>query len=342
MSLPGPRTLAAVLQSGLAAAFLVGLAAPAAHAQDLQIEITNPDADEAQIRAALGSLAADSFRLEDQSDFLEQMADATLLAAKGMGVDYASSPQRFVVGASVGSALSGTGFGFGYGTGVLPSGGFAFQMAITGGLNLGWLAQSDGFARRIVIYGHGMGVSGSRDYFSTRTAAFGGNIQVAVVKPKVEGSVGWGGLQFTTGVSHARYALELTNSVPVQGDTASWEADGRYTVEATGTSLPLELSTNMRLAFLSFFLGGGLDVDFYARGDSEIALEGPISASVNGRTTEVGTASIRAGDGMEFSGVAPRFFTGLQINIFPVKLYGQLNVAGARGFGGHTGLRVVM
>ncbi len=340
--LVSPRRLlpAACRAGGVLATLLV--CGGAAQAQELELEITDPAADEGQIRSSLGGIVDDQLRLGDQSDFLEQMTDATLLAAKGMGVDYASSPQRFVLGVSVGSALSGSGFGFGYGGGLLPSGGFAFQMAITGGINLGFLTQTDGFARRVMIYGHGMGLSGSREPFESSMGAYGGNVQVALVKPMDDGVAGWGGLQLTTGVSHARYELRLTQAAPIETDTAAWEASGSYVVSARGTSLPLELSTNMRLAVLTVFGGGGLDVDLAAGADSEIALEGPISTTVEGQRREVGTARVSASDGTTFVGVAPRGFAGLQINILPVKLYGQLNIGGFRGFGGHAGVRVAM
>ncbi len=327
----------------LVVSLLIGIVAPStAAAQALEVTITNPNVNEAEVRSNLGDAVDSELRLSDQSEFLDQMVHATLLAAKGMGTDYASSPQKFVLGVSIGSGLAGNGFGFGYGSGLLPSGGFAFQMAVTGGLNLGWLAGSDGFARRVVLYGHGMGVSGARDPFESSAAAFGGHVQVAVVKPQSEGSVGWGGLQATTGFEYARYELSLNQAVPFESAAANWNADGSYVVEASGMSIPLELSTNMRLGFLSLFGGGALDFDMNAGSSSEVALDGPLVADVNGSEQEVGTARVSVTDAVDGGGVAPRFFAGLQINILPVKLYGQLNMAAGRGFGGHAGIRVAM
>jgi len=320
------------------AAFFV--ATPAA-AQELQYRITDPSTDASIIADSLNTLVDEQLKLGDQTEFLEQMASATALSARGMGVDYASSPQRFVVGGSIGSALNGSGAGFGYGTGLLPSGGFAFQAAAMAGMNLGAFSDDKSPLRRFLIYGHGMAANGSRDPFSARAVNGGGHVQVQLLKVRDAGVAGWGGLAFTTGFQHTVYELTLEKEIPFETELATWEADGTYVIDATTNSIPLELSTNMRAAFVTVFGGGAVDIMLNGHGDSDINMYGKLHDPTQ-NDKEVGEALITFSDSADMNSVTPRFFGGLQFNIFLVKVYGQLNISSPEGFGGHVGARVAM
>jgi len=333
--LPQPRPLAFALAG---AAFLV--ATPAA-AQELQYRITDPNTDASLVADSLGTLVDEQLKLEDQTEFLEQMAAATALSARGMGVDYASSPQRFVLGGSFGSALNGSGAGFGYGSGLLPSGGFAFQAALMGGMNLGAFSGDTSPLRRFVVYGHGMAANGSRDPFSARAFNAGGHLQVQLLKVRDAGVAGWGGIAFTTGFQHTVYELTLEQEIPFETEVATWEADGTYVIDATTNSIPLELSTNMRAAFVTVFGGGGIDLMVKGTGDSDINMYGTLHDPTR-NDVAVGEALITYTDSADTNGVTPRFFGGLQFNIFMVKAYGQLNISAPEGFGGHVGARIAM
>jgi hypothetical protein len=310
-----------------------------AAAQDVQIVVTDPNADAGALRAALEPLVADNFRLEDQTEFLEQMAMATALSARGMGVDYASSPQRFVLGGSLGPALKGKGSSLGYGDGLLPQGGFAFQGSLMAGLNLGAFADKKHPLRRFVLYGHGMGAGGGREPFTAAAVNGGVHLQSQLLRVRDMGKAGWGGLALTTGFEHTSYLLTLERQAPIETELATWIADGEYQVRAITNSIPVELSTNMRVSFLSVFGGGGVDFLLTGDADSIIDLRGDIRDD-SGRV--VGTAVVTATDSTDITGVTPRVFGGLQLNIFMVKLYGQVNVAIPEGIGVHGGLRVAM
>ena len=327
------RTLAALPVAA------VGLLGTSAAAQDLQIVITDPNTDRAVVEQALGPTVTDQLKLEDQTAFLEQMAAATALSARGLGVDYASSPQKFVVGGGVGSALNGSGAGFGYGDGLLPQGGFAFQAAVMAGFNLGAFLPDDHALRRFVIYGHGMGAGGGREPFSARAVNGGGHVQVQLLKVRDSGSAGWGGIALTTGFDHTAYTLELEQAVPIETTETTWSADGAYEVRAVTNSIPLELSTNMRAGFFTVFGGGGVDFLVSGTGESDIDLSGDLT---NPAGQTIGQALVSWSDATDVSGVTPRAFGGIQLNIFMVKLYGQLNIAMPEGFGGHFGARVAL
>ena len=138
---------------------------------------------------------------------------------------------------------------------------------------------------------------------------------------------------------HTSYLLTLEREVPIETEVATWVADGEYQVRAITNSIPVELSTNMRAAFVTVFGGGGVDFLLTGDADSIIDLRGDIR-DPSGRV--VGTALVTATDATDITGVTPRVFGGLQFNISVVKLYGQVNVALPEGLGLHGGLRVAM
>ncbi len=315
---------------------LGGLLSSPAWAQEFQMVVTDPNTDAAVLRQALGGAVDDQLRMDGQTEFLQQMATATALSAHGMGVDYASNPQRFVVGGGIGSAVDGAGFG--YGDGLLPASGFAFQVVAMGGFNLGAFADDDSPLRRFVLYGHGMGANGGRGQFSAYAANGGGNLQIQLLKVRDAGAASWGGIAFTTGFARTIYELTLSDTIPLSASGHTWQADGAYEVVVATNSIPIELSTNMRAGFFTVYGGGGVDIITGGTAESDINLYGDI---MNGNK-KVGEALITWSDSTSVSNVAPRVFGGVQINILPVKLYGQLNISPGGGTGAHTGVRIAM
>jgi hypothetical protein len=84
-----------------------------AAAQELVVE-TNDNAqqlgiDSAALSAEMSSAISSEMHLEEQEDFLGWMANANAMAIKGMGVDYASNPNKFVVGAGIGTGVTAGG-----------------------------------------------------------------------------------------------------------------------------------------------------------------------------------------------------------------------------------------
>lgn len=174
----------------------------------------------------------------------------------------------------------------------------------------------------------------------------GVHAQVKIVPEMGNAVVEWGGFDLTSGWERAQYRLELTQAVPIdaplQGNVeATWTADGVYTIVSTTDAIPVELSTNLRLAVVTLFLGGGVDVNT-STATSEAALSGPIDATVAGRTESLGTATLTVGYDGVGDPVVPRGFGGVQLNLAIFKIYGQLNAGGNGSVGGHLGARVAM
>lgn len=318
---------------------LASMLSGSAAAQEVRVVVTDPLIDAPQLQSDLQAVADDRLNVAEQEDFLRQMVQATALSSRGMGVDYASGVQKFVVGGSFGSALHGQGAGFGPGSGLLPSGGFAFQGAVMGGLNLGALALPESALRRFVIYGHGMASAGGNEPFSSRAVNGGAHLQVQALRVRDAGVAGWGGIALTTGYQYTAYTIGLDDTVPLTAGDTTWEAQGSYDIQARSHSIPLEVSTHMRTGPVTVFGGGGIDFITGGTGTSSVDLYGDLE---NDAGQSVGEALLTFDTSADDGGVVPRVFGGLQVNIALVKLYGQLNVALPEGFGGHFGVRLAM
>jgi len=173
----------------LALLVLLSFGSGSAHAQQLVITIDKSKAsqyglDPSTLQDSLNSQIGNDLKLADQEAFLQEMSVANALVTKGMGVDYASNPQRFVLGGGVGTAVSDAGVRFNRGADTLPLGGFAFQAAIMGGLNLGAFSDNDSFLRRFMIYGDGLVANTKLDPFLASATNLGAHVQLKLIRPK--------------------------------------------------------------------------------------------------------------------------------------------------------------
>lgn len=298
--------------------------------------------DETELEQGLSDAIASQLHTVDLSTYMDQMANANVLSAKGLGVDYASDMQRFEIGGGFGTAVNGNGFAFTSGQG-LPETGFALQVGVMGGLNLGILAGKDSALRRFRLYVNGMSATTKRDPFSATFLNYGGHLQIQLIKGgKKTSGIRWGGLDLTSGYEFSSYALALEKGLPVASDDLTWDASGNMTLKAMAQSVPIEASTNFHIFVVTGFLGAGGDYNLSGTSEAEIGIDGPITLSFNGEDQDVGAASASISQGGVASTFTPRVFGGAQIDIFMVKLYGQLNVTLDRSVGGHIGVRVAL
>lgn len=324
------------------------LLVPLAHAVAVQIDISLPaeaqqaGIDEAQLESDMRAAIEDQLRIDDVGAYLDQMANANTLASKGMGVDYGSDMQRFAFGGAFGTAVSGAGFDFAGGEGQLPEAGFALQIGLMAGLNLGAFSPKESALRRFKLYINGMSASTQRDPFTGTFLNYGAHAQIKIVKggDKTDG-VRWGGLDLTSGYEYSSYRLELSQELPVEQSPMTWTATGNYAIQAEAQSIPVELSTNLHVFVVTAFLGAAFDYNLSGTANSEIGLGGPISVKVDGEVFDSGSASVGLAQGGISSQYSPRAFVGVQADIFMVHVYGQLNVTLDESVGGHVGARVV-
>jgi hypothetical protein len=155
--------------------------------------------------------------------------------------------------------------------------------------------------------------------------------------------VRWGGIAITTGYDYSHMNLRLNHdivsnfSIPnnLGNDvnvnvTGSASGSAALSVDMTTKSIPLEITTSVRLLTL-LTAYGGMGFDFNVGGTSVMNLD--IDASLLGHipgptTVDMGTAHIHA----TIPPVGPsatkiRGILGLQINLFMVRLFTQVNIA---------------
>ncbi len=332
---------------------LISLLAGGALAQNVVFDLDQERAaqlglDTADLEAQLGGAIDDQLNLTDPSTYLAHYANAAAMSTKGMGVDYASNPKKFSAGLSIGSAVSGVPISFSRGPENLPEGGYAFMAALHAGVNLGLLTPTSDkdVLDHVRIYVSGLGFEppASRE-FQASMYNVGGHLQIKLFGLLDGAPVEWGGIDLTGGYERSWYKLGLSQELPITQDvdpaTVTWTATGAYDIEATADTIPLELSTNLRVLVVSGYVGGGVDlVTGSAR--SEASLSGPISATAQGVTEDLGTASVSLGGLGEADVQVPRIFVGAQANILVLKIYGQLNIGLNETYGGFVGARVAM
>jgi hypothetical protein len=288
----------------------------------------------------------DRLNLVDPKAYMKAFANASAMALKGMGVDYASNPKKFVIGGTLGTSVSGVPLSFVRGPDELPEGGFAFMASAHAGLNVGLLIPGDNLLDKLVIYVNGMGFAPpSNREFSGSMYNIGGHAQLKLFGPVNVKVVEWGGLDVVTGVERSQYALSLEQGLPitqpVYPGSVTWTATGSYTIRAHSVSIPLEVSTNLRVLVGTVYAGGGVDFNV-AKAGSTVSLEGPVDVSVADETAGLGTIGVSLDGEGGADAVAGRGFVGVQANVLVFKVYGHLNIGSNETYGGFLGARVAM
>lgn len=307
--------------------------------------------DEAALEQEINSAIGDQLKLGNQAEFSRSMAEAASVSVKGLGVDYASNMKKFVFGGAVSSGVHSAGFAFKKGDDLLPSGGFAGQLSLMAGLNLGIGGKENGFFDRFRLYANGLALRlPSGREFGGNMANVGGHLQIKVVGGVDAKLVEWGGIDLTSGFQYTTYTLALRSDLPlpapIEGGDATWNATGSYDLSTSAYSIPIEASTNLRVAVITAYVGGAYDLNT-ANTTSAGALEGPVTATIENSAVSIedepiGTASLRINGRGTADPQAVRLFMGVQGNILVLKGFAHLNVGLNGALGGHLGVRVAL
>jgi len=319
---------------------------------DVELNQAAQDAglDDALIEDDVNAGMADELKLDGVNGFLDSMAKAQAMANKGMGVDYASNFKKLVVGGNASSALNGAGFSFKKGQETLPQGGFAAHVTLMAGINLGLMAsEKKAASKRFRVFANGlyMPLPGG-DIFGGTMYNAGAHMQVKIIRGANAKITEWGGIDVTGGFEYSGYELKLKQELPldapIDGGTLTWTAAGEYGLAASATSIPIEVSSNFRIAIATAYLGAALDI--YPTGTSGLTadLNGPIEGSVKDlglKNEKLGTASLAFSANGVADEYVPRIFAGGQLKLGPLAGYGHLNVAFNETYGGHLGGRLI-
>jgi hypothetical protein len=341
-----------VVTLGLAFVFLAILG------MDVRAQVTDvtlvPGPDTSAILAATGMTDAqlqyfvrgklnELFQMSNAAGFLQRFGDAQSFTSKGLGVDYASEATYVEVGGAASFAL-------GMDKSYQPGNALPVQVQSVG-MNASLMAGVSlmPFGIPVMLFGNGMYVPTQRyGDMSGSLDNWGIHAQLRLFGPSRKTSsrgmlVRWGGIAITTGYDYSHMTLRLNRdimsnfSIPnsvTQGVnvdvTGSASGTAVFGVDMTTKSIPLEITTSVRLLTL-LTAYGGMGFDFNVGGTSVMNLD--LDARLLGHTPgptnlDMGSAHIHA----TIPPVGPsaakiRGIMGLQVNLFMVRLFTQVNIA---------------
>lgn len=341
-------------------ASVVALAVPSVARADGDVTITlSPDGEElagqlgisaAELAERIDTRLDEAYQVSRVDDFLRAFADATSFSSRGLGVDYASHGDGVMFGVAGNVSLAAGDLGVDEREAERPVAGVAANFAIMGGVNL----ERFGYPQ-VTVFGNGFHRGGSLDELSGSITSVGVHGQLGLFRPA--GGlrslvVQWGGLAVTGGleVSHWAFGLEreLTTDFTIDGDTGSADATlaatGRFALSTTAIVLPVEATTSVRLFyFVSLYGGVGLDLQL-GTSSLDAALDGEVTAvdPGDGSTVDVGTADITIDGARGPSPGKLRGLLGVQVNLWKLRVFVQLNAMPVRAASLAAGLRVVL
>jgi hypothetical protein len=286
----------------------------------------------------------------DGTNYLRGIADSAVQSGSGIGVDYASPFSLFILGPQVGV---GAKLGEGNTTKKLIKGdvkaeriqGAAAQAAIMAGLNLAFLPNLRlGFidTERLKVFAHFFTYKFDVSEVNIKTTSFGFHGQYNLIRPVkyLFGSVRWGGVDVTTGFRMTNLRANISKRVTeTKTETINFAGVGTTTVTGTveGTAsvganakvytIPVEASTNFRLAYI---LGafGGLGADFsFGSAKANASVVAPFSLSTNTAIGASGTASLDLGQKKGPHMADFRFFVGPHIELGVLSIYAKYTQA---------------
>jgi hypothetical protein len=291
---------------------------------------------------------------------MEGMANSSVMAGKGIGSDYASGMEVFLIGAGVGagadlkkneeadSDVSGAGI----------------QGGLVLGTNLSWMdaekilgLETDKLNVYVNFFNYSLDHNSGDTDAEAKLASYGVHFSYDWIKASPSKLWGWGGVKFHAGYEYNStnliFTSKITENVNVsQGGgtyTSSINASPRAEIDVTTHSIPIEVSTSLRFLYI-FSLYGGLGMDYNI---GEATGKGDLN-STSAPVTCAGVCSPGAGnvgsietdaniDGKgEVNPFLFRGFAGLQLNLPYFRIYGQVDKAfGNELIGATAGVRFV-
>lgn len=320
-----------------------------------------PGAAQAQWDAVLLEVEAEINKdfpsTEDPKRLMQGMANSSVMAGKGVGSDYASRMEVFMIGAGVGvgadlekdkqtdSDLSGIGI----------------QGGLIIGTNLSWLDTEKIlglYTDRLNVYVNYLGYNldrrmgdGNKDSVDAKLNSFGFHVSYDLVTPSGSNILRWGGIKVHTGYEYNSTQVTFSSKISetisenVGGQTVSGTIEGSpsATIEVATHSIPVEVSTNVQLLYV-LSLYGGLGVDFNfgeAKGKGSLN-SSPTTLSYNGSTGPTVQAEANIDGKGSVDSILARGFAGVQINLPYMNIFAQVDKAfGNELIGGTAGIRIV-
>ena len=333
------------------------LCASSAGAQTITVDI--PPSNATQLAEALGTSTDELVRqmeaeiaalygMLNVKEYLRLSANAQTMVSSGNAADYGSNPDGFFFGIGAGGALS-------VGDEDIASADFEVErdVPVGGGVMLSALLGynlADQGLPWLTFSVHGMYLPMESGQLDGEVMNLGARVQFKLFQHSESSGfdfLHWGGLDVTTGFSWARTRLGLEDTYEAATDLSSevrlrTAALGTFEVTQTAYTVPLELTTNFTLfEIFTLYGGAGIDIPF---GDASVSadLTADLTAEYNGEDIDAGVATIRVEDSNGADDWLPRALVGVQLNIWRLRAYAQLDVSLVdTALAGSAGLRVM-
>ena len=291
----------------------------------------------AQLTQQLVGQVDNLFQTANLSSFLHDFQNAQSFSTKGLGVDYASEATLAEVGATLAFA-SGVDKAYkpsGYADPPVKGGGASFSLM--GGLGLGVF----GFDP-LMIFGNWFKGSSSFGQLDGKYQNWGLHGQLRLLGPSrkmsaVKMLVRWGGIAITSGADYSHLSLSKSTSISssmnvIPGAPVTVTSSGSmlFTVDQTTWSVPLEVTTSLRLLSLVTVYGGlGMDWQLGGGSSMKIAMDANLTGKYAGSSYgNLGTASINANGHVNPSPARLREIVGVQLGILDmIRFFVQVNVS---------------
>jgi hypothetical protein len=320
---------------------------PCARSAYAQVTIT-PGSDADAFSAGLGMTTAQLvqqlttqvnqlFQVANVNSFLRDFQNAQSFSTKGLGVDYASEATLVEAGATLSFASNVDKAYKSSGSYTDPpiSGGGA-NFSLMAGVGLGLV----GFDP-LMVFGNWFKGSASLGQLDGSYHNWGLHGQLRLLGPTRKSSAvkflaRWGGIAITSGVDYSHLSLSQSKSISstlnvVPGAPVTVTSTGNlvFRLDQTTWSVPLEVTTSLRLLSLVTVYGGlGLDWQLGGGSNLNIGMDANLRGSYNGTSyNNLGTARIDAGGKVNPSPARLREIVGVQLGILDmIRFFVQVNM----------------
>ena len=278
------------------------------------------------------------FQTTNVTSFLHDFQNAQSFSTKGLGVDYASEATLVEAGATLSVASNAD-------KAYTPSGaytdppiqGVGGNFSLMAGVGMGLV----GFDP-LMVFANWFKGSASLGVLDGSYHNWGLHGQIRLLGPSrktsaVKTLVRWGGIAVTSGADYSRLSLSAKraihstfNVVPGAPVTVTNTGDMVFSVKQTTWSIPLEVTTSLRLLSLVTVYGGiGFDWQLGGGSNLKINMNANLSGQYGGTSYgNLGTATVNAGGKVSPSAARLREIVGVQLGILDmIRLFVQVNVA---------------
>jgi hypothetical protein len=255
-------------------------------------------------------------------------------------VDYASEATYFEVGGSASFAL---GIDRTYqpgGTQGFPIQGVGLNASVMAGVSLGFLKLP------VMVFGNWMEVPTQRyGAMSGTLDNWGIHAQLRLWGPDrkttaLKALIRWGGIAITSGFDSSHMGLGVSHDVKssfnIPSNTISngvnvdvtGAGTGVFNIDMTTRSIPVEVTTSLRLLTLVTAYGGlGFDWQLSGGSNLDLRMNASMMGNIANQKLDLGTATVHAVSNVAPSPATVRGILGAQVNLWLLRIFLQANVA---------------